>query len=103
MIVVLFPMLGGINFEINHQYSNLLVQLGPVATNISQHCRSASVARNATQIVQNTIEEVGGRLKRKRPFDRAELSRLKASVLRVLSKAKGIGDEKTRSKMRNQT
>ena len=54
------------NFEVNHHYSNLLVQLGPVAANISQHCRSASVSRNAAQIVQNIIDEVSTKLKQKR-------------------------------------
>jgi hypothetical protein len=85
------------NFEINHHYSNLLVQLGPVAANISQHCRSASISRNANQIVQKTIAEVSARLKQKR-IDRAELSRLKSSVLRARSKAKTIADDGTRSK-----
>jgi hypothetical protein len=84
------------NFEINHHYSNLLVQLGPVATSITHRCRSASVARNATQIVQNVISEVGGRLKQKRPFDRVELSRFKSSVLRAHTKAKRIVDKKLR-------
>ena len=65
------------NFEINHHYSNLLVQLGLVAARIAQRCRSASVSRNATQIVRNVIAEVETRFKQKRPFDRAELSRFK--------------------------
>ena len=86
------------NFEVNHHYSNLLVQLGPVAANISQHCRSASVSRNAAQMVQNTIAEVSAKLKQKR-IDRAELSRLKSSVLRACSKAKAIADDGTRSKV----
>ena len=85
------------NFEVNHHYSNLLVQLGPVAANISQHCRSASVSRNAAQIVQNIIDEVSTKLKQKR-IDRAELSRLKSSVLRARSKANAIVDDRTRSK-----
>ncbi len=85
------------NFEVNHHYSNLLVQLGPLATSISQRCRSASIARNATQIVQNTIDEATSRLKQKRPFDRAELSRLKSSVLRARSKSKSIADAAARS------
>jgi hypothetical protein len=87
------------NFEINHHYSNLLVQLGPVATSIGQRCRLASVARNAAQIMQNTIEEAGARLKQKRPFDRTELSRLKSSVLRARSKSKSIADDKTRLRL----
>jgi hypothetical protein len=84
-------------FEVNHHYSNLLVQLGPVAANISHHCRSASVSRNAAQIIQNTIADVSARLKQKR-IDRAELSRLKSSILRARSKAKAIADDGTRSK-----
>ena len=84
------------NFEINHHYSNLLVQLGPLAARIAQRCRSASVSRNAAQIVQNVITEVEGRLKQRRSFDRAEVSRLKSAVLRAQSKAKGIADDKVR-------
>jgi hypothetical protein len=64
---------------------------------ISQRCRSASIARNATQIVQNTIDEASSRLKQKRPFDRAELSRLKSSVLRARSKAKSMADAAVQS------
>jgi molecular chaperone HtpG len=78
------------NFEINHHYSNLLVQLGPLASSISQRCRSASVARNATQIIQNVIDEVSARLKQRRAFDRVELSRLKSAVIRAQAKTKRI-------------
>jgi molecular chaperone HtpG len=78
------------NFEINHHYYNLLVQLGPVALNISQRCRSASVSRNAEQTVLNAVAEVGKRLKEKRGIDRAELSRLKSMVVRALAKVKRI-------------
>ena len=63
----------------------------------STWCRSASIARNATQIVQNTIDEASSRLKQKRPFDRAELSRLKSSVLRARSKAKSMPDAAVQS------
>jgi molecular chaperone HtpG len=87
------------NFEVNHHYSNLLVQLGPIASSISQRCRSASVARNATQIVQNTIDEVAARLKQKRKFDRADLSRLKSAVMRAQSKAKSIEGADVRSRL----
>jgi hypothetical protein len=85
------------NFELNHHYSNLLIQLGPVAANIAQHCRTASVSRNATQIVQNVTTEVGARLKQRRSFDRVELSRLKSSVLRAQATSKRIDDESTRT------
>jgi hypothetical protein len=87
------------NFEINHHYYNLLVQLGSVAIGITQRCRSASVSRNARQIVNNIIADAEARIKTKRSFDRAELSRLKSSVLRARAKAKGIADERTRQRL----
>jgi hypothetical protein len=87
------------NFEVNHHYYNLLVQLGPVAAAITQRCRSASVSRNAEQIVRNVIAEAAARLKQKRAFDRAELSRLKSSLLRAGTKANGIADQKTREEL----
>jgi molecular chaperone HtpG len=87
------------NFEINHHYSNLLVQLGPVAARITQRCRSASVSRNAIQIIRNVISDVQTRLKEKRSFDRAELSRLRSAVLRAHAKAKGIADGKMRQQL----
>ncbi len=87
------------NFEINHHYYNLLVQLGPVAARITQRCRSASISRNATQIVQNVIADAEDRLKQKRPFDRAELSRLKSSVIRAGAKAMRIENEKLRKRL----
>ena len=70
------------NFEVNHHYYNLLVQLGPLAAKITQRCRSASVARNTAQIVRNIIAATAARLKERRSFDRAELSRLKSAVQR---------------------
>ena len=87
------------NFEINHHHYNLLVQLGPVAAAITQRCRSASISRNAEQIVRNVIAEVAARLKQKRAFDRAELSRLKSSVLRARTKAKRIAEQETREQL----
>jgi molecular chaperone HtpG len=87
------------NFEVNHHYYNLLVQLGGVAAKITQRCRSASVSRNAAQIVQNVIAEAETRLKQKRPFDKAELSRLKSAVLRAGPKAKRIEDEALRKRL----
>ena len=80
------------NFEVNHHYSNLIVQLAPVAAGVAQRCRTASVARNAAQIVRNVIAEVSGRLKQKRSLDRAELSRLKASIMRAFTNVKRISD-----------
>lgn len=78
------------NFEVNHHYYNLLVQLGPLAAKIAQRCRSSSVSRNTEQIVRNIITSTSARLKQKRYFDRAELSRLKASIIGGLSKVKRI-------------
>ncbi len=86
------------NFEVNHHYYNLLVQLGPVAGNISQHCRSASVSRNAEQAIQNAVTEVEGRLKQKKTLNRAELSRLKGLVLRAREKTKRIADVEMRER-----
>jgi hypothetical protein len=86
------------NFEVNHHYYNLLVQLGPVAGNISQHCRSASVSRNAEQAIQNAVTEVEGQLKQKKTLNRAELSRLKGLVLRAREKTKRIADVEMRER-----
>jgi hypothetical protein len=78
------------NFEVNHHYYNLLVQLGPIGARISQHCRSASVSRNAEQSVRNATAEVQTQLKQRKTIDRAELSRLKSMILRARAKTKRI-------------
>jgi molecular chaperone HtpG len=87
------------NFEVNHHYYNLLVQLGPVAAKITQQCRSASVSRNAEQIARNVIAEVQDRLKQRRSFDRADLSRMKSAVLRARTNVKRIAAEKMRKEL----
>jgi Histidine kinase-, DNA gyrase B-, and HSP90-like ATPase len=87
------------NFEVNHHYSNLVVQLAPLAASVAQRCRTASVARNATLIAQNVIADVSGRLKQKRSLDRAELSRLKASIMRACAKLKRITDAVLRGQL----
>jgi molecular chaperone HtpG len=87
------------NFEVNHHFSNMLVQLGPVAAGITQRCRSASVARNTTQIIENIIKEVSARLRQRRSFDRGELSRLRSSLLRARTKTKRIDDDGRRSQL----
>lgn len=87
------------NFEVNHHYYNLLVQLGPLAAKITQRCRSASVARNAVQIVRNIIDATMTRLDERRSFDRAELSRVKSAVQAAGVRAKRIEDEATRRGM----
>jgi hypothetical protein len=87
------------NFEVNHHYYNLLVQLGPVAAKITQICRTASVSRNAEQNVRNVIAEISTRLKQRRSFDRAELSRLKSSLLRARATANRIVAEHVRREL----
>ena len=87
------------NFEVNHHYSNMLVQLGPVSAGITQRCRSASVARNTTQIIENVVKEVSARLRQRRSFDRGELSRLKSSLLRARTITKRIGDDGRRGQL----
>jgi hypothetical protein len=89
------------NFEVNHHYYNLLVQLGPLAAKLTQRCRSASVSRNATQIVRNVVATTAARLKERRSFDRAELSRLKSAVHGAGTKAKGIDDAASRRELEN--
>jgi len=89
------------NFEVNHHYYNLLVQLGPLAAKITQRCRSASVARNAAQIVRNVVATTAARLKERRSFDRAELSRLKSAVQSARAKTKRIEDAATRQEFEN--
>jgi ubiquinone/menaquinone biosynthesis C-methylase UbiE len=87
------------NFEVNHHYSNLIVQLAPLAAGVTQRCRTASVARNAAQIVRNVIAATTTRLKERRSFDRAELSRLKSTVHSASVRAKRIEDEATRQEL----
>jgi molecular chaperone HtpG len=87
------------NFEVNHHYSNMLVQLGPIAASIALRCRTASLSRNTTQIVENTIKEIGGRLRQRRSFDRGELSRLRSSLLRARTITKRISDDSHRRKL----
>lgn len=87
------------NFEVNHHFYNLLVQLGPIGSTISHHCRSASIARNAEQSVRNAITEIEAQLRQRKSIDRAELSRLKAMVLRARTKTKRIETVEVRKKL----
>lgn len=80
------------NFEVNHHYYNLLVQLGPAAAQIAQRCRSASISRNAVQSIKNATDIVQNRLKRRQKVDRAELSRLKALLIRARPKLRRVLD-----------
>jgi len=87
------------NFEANHHYSNVLVQIGPVAAQISQRCRQASVSRTALQVVENLIRQIEERLKQKKPrIERAELSKLKAAAMRAIAKANKIEDDNDRKR-----
>lgn len=87
------------NFEANHHFANLLVQLGPVAAKIANRCRTSSVSRTASQIVQNVVDEVEARLKEKRRIDRSDLSKLKASLIRAHGKSKHVDDEAVRERL----
>jgi Histidine kinase-, DNA gyrase B-, and HSP90-like ATPase len=84
------------NFEANHHYSNMLVQIGPIAAKISQRCRQASISRTVFQTVANVIRQIEDRLKQKSRIDRAELSKLKAAAARATAKASRIEDEQDR-------
>jgi hypothetical protein len=86
------------NFETNHHYANVLVQVGPVAARISQRCREASVARTTLQTVENLIAEIDDRLKQKTKLDRGELSRLKAAAARAETKAQRLEDKASRDR-----
>jgi molecular chaperone HtpG len=81
------------NFEVNHHYYNLLVQLGPLAAKITQRCRSSSIARNNGVSAEKTLQAIEDRLKQRQSFDRAELSRLKSSLLQAEARAKRIDDQ----------
>lgn len=87
------------NFEVNHHYYNLLVQLGQIGTNISQRCRSASVSRNAEQSIQNAVAEIKAKLTHKKSIHRAELSRLKAMAFRASTKVKRIDNIEKRDRL----
>jgi molecular chaperone HtpG len=80
------------NFEVNHHSNNLLVQIGPLALTISNRCRTASVSRNASVIIRNTIASADQLLESK-SIDSLTLSRTIAAVRRGTIKLRGIRDE----------
>lgn len=82
------------NFELNHHTYNLTTQIGPVAAQIAKRCRVASVARNSTLIIRNTIQQIEERLADKRSVAAAEVSRFRASILRCQSKLKGVDSDR---------
>jgi molecular chaperone HtpG len=81
------------NFEINHHYYNLLVQLGPQTAKIAQRCRSSSIARNNGVSAEKMLQAIEDRLKQRQSFDRAELSRLKSALLRAEARIKRIDNQ----------
>jgi len=81
------------NFEVNHHYYNLLVQLGPLAAKIAHRCRTSSVARNNGVSADKAIQAIEDRLKQRQRFDPAELSRLKSTLLRAETHVKRLEDE----------
>jgi hypothetical protein len=87
------------NFETNHHYYNVLVQLGPLALGISQRCRLSSVSRTAEQTVRNVIAEIETTIRRARRPDRSELSRLKSALLRARAKTKRLTDQALRLRL----
>lgn len=87
------------NFEVNHHSYNLLAQIGPVTSQIAHRCRTSSVSRNAAQIIRNVLAEVDARLAEDRPFDPAEASRLRSSVIRAEVKLKGVVEEDDRTEL----
>ena len=56
-------------------------------------------ARNAAQIVRNVVATTAARLKERRSFDRAELSRLKSAVQSAGAKTKRVEDAVTRREL----
>lgn len=87
------------DFELNHHYSNLLAQSGPLAARVTQICRTTSVSRNAGQIIQNVIDEIETALATGRKIDRAEVSRMRASLMRARAKLRSLADEKLRHRL----
>lgn len=87
------------NFELNHHYYNLLIQLGPVGSNITHRCRLSSASRNSAQSIQNVIVETDSKLGESRAFDPAELSRLRSSVLRAQQQLRRVANEVRREEL----
>jgi molecular chaperone HtpG len=78
------------NFELNHHAYNLITQIGPVAAQIAKRCRAASVARNSSVIIRNTISHVEDRLSAEQALAGAEVSRHRAAIQRCTTKLKGV-------------
>jgi hypothetical protein len=78
------------NFELNHHAYNLITQLGPIAAQIARRCRSASVARNSSLIIRNTIAQIEQRLSDEHALAAGEVSRFRAAILRCHRKLRGV-------------
>ncbi len=87
------------NFEVNHHSYNLLAQLAPVAARIAHRCRSSSVSRNTSLIIENAVKEIDQHLKEGRRGSRAELSKFLSTAHRCRSKLKAVSDPKARARL----
>jgi molecular chaperone HtpG len=87
------------NFEVNHHFYNLSVQMGSVANRISQRCRTESASRNAVRFISLAIEAASDRLRSRKPFERAQLSSLKAAIAKARPKVKWVVEPAERAKL----
>ena len=93
------PAAAGDDFEVNHHTYNLLAQLGPLAANVANRCRTASVGRNAEQTISLAIGEAERRLCEAAALDGPEMSRLRGSLVRARSKLKSVPDAARRGEL----
>jgi hypothetical protein len=70
----------------------LITQIGPVAAQIAKRCRSASISRNTSLIVRNTIGEIERRLADRSPLARAEVSKFRAAIQRSWLKLTAVSE-----------
>jgi len=80
------------NFELNHHAYNLLTQIGPIAAQIAKRCRSASISRNTSLIIRNTIGQIEQRVSEDRPLAKAEVSKFRAAIQRSRGKLKAVSE-----------
>jgi hypothetical protein len=80
------------NFELNHHTYNIITQIGPIAAQIAKRCRTASVARNSSLIIRNTIAQIEQRFGEERPLATAEASKYRAAILRCRRKLKSLSE-----------
>jgi hypothetical protein len=78
------------NFELNHHAYNLLTQIGPITGQIAKRCRVASVARNSSVIIKNTIDLIDQRIGEDRALAKTEVSKFRAAIQRSRLKLKGV-------------